>query len=217
MGELQDQSPAHRQQYLQSINIPDSCEYLGSYCFAASDLSSVHIPMNVKYIGNCPFGENHNLSEINVDANNLWFSTDIYGSLLNREQSVFIQALHVKKEIVVPHTVHTIKMQAFDYCKNLETIIITSNIKNFETYAFHSLVSLKMMVYYGYNKIPDNAFYTPPDISVIVCKDYRGESTDTLQVLKTGYCYRKCITKQSIFNRHINYLTFLMIYISFKS
>ena len=210
-------SRAFDQCSIQSIIIPESCEYLGNYCFSANNISSVCIPVNVKYIGCCPFGANQNLSEISVDTNNFWFSTDNYGSLLNREQSVFIQALHDKKEVIVPHTVHTIKTQAFDHCYNLETIVITSNIKTFEEYTFHTLKGLKKIVYYGYNAIPGKAFFAIPEFNFIVCKDYRGESTDTLQVLKTGYCYRKCITKQSIFNRHINYLTFLMIYISFKS
>ena len=122
---------------LTSITIPSSVETLSAWCFSTNQLTSVFIPSSVSSIGNDPFGNNQQLSKIEVDPKNPYYVTDIYGSLMNKKQTIFIQALPIKERIVVPHTIHTILRQAFDQNSKFQEIIITGNVKQFDESSFH--------------------------------------------------------------------------------
>ena len=146
--------------------------------------------MNRVNIGDDPFGYNTKLSNITVDSENEFFATDLYGSLLNKQQTIYIQAVPTVSKVVIPHTVHTIYSQAFDQYSLTSEIIITGNIKKFGK-SFHTLNQLKTFVYYGYSPIPDDAFVSTKPEQFIVCNDYPATTILGVNLNKTGYCYRR--------------------------
>ena len=127
---------------------------------------------------------------ISVDSENEFYATDLYGSLLNKQQTIYIQAVPTVSKVVIPHTVHTIYRQAFDYGSLTSEIIITGNIKKIGI-SFCLLKQLKTFVYYGHSPIPDDAFDDTIPEEFIVCNDYPGTQILGVNLNKTGYCYRR--------------------------
>ena len=159
---------------LHSIELPTNLQYIGNYAFSVNKLEKVYMPKNVNHIGVDPFGYNTKLSNITIDPQNEFYATDLYGSLLNKQQTIFIQAVPTCSKVVIPHTVHTIKAQAFDEYSLTSEIIITGNIKTIGKPSFHTLTHLKTFVYYGYSPIPDDSFFDTIPEQFIVCNDYPG-------------------------------------------
>ena len=76
--------------------------------------------------------------------------------------------------------------------------------------AFHTLKNLNNFVYYGYNEIPTNAFYSYFPKNVIVCFDYPKDFLATVPVNRSGYCYRK--TPRQTKNTSMQTIALLAIY-----
>ena len=203
-------SNAFDQCSLRSINFPESLQYIGSYSFAMNNLENVVIPKNVNFIGTDPFGHNPKLSSISVDQGNHYYATDICGSLLNKQQTIFIQALSTSSKVIVPPTVHTILSQAFDNTV-LTELIITGNIKTFGTPAFQSLPHLSTIIYYGYKRIPENAFASTKPIAITVCNDYIDDTLLDITLTKSGYCYRRFSQEKNV--RYFSSFPFIATFI----
>ena len=155
LTEIQDE--AFDQNFITSVTLPSTLEYLGHYCFASNSLTSFDIPPNVKYIGFCPLGNNSMLNQITVANDNPYFCIDMYGSLLNKQKTILIQALPTIEYLVIPSSVHTIYQQALDEYSIFETIIISGDIKHFHAHAFHYLNQLTEIYYYGTTTIPETS------------------------------------------------------------
>ena len=175
---------------LKEILIPSSVISLGSYCFAHNQLKSVNIPKSVQTIGTDPFGLNVDLSSITVDPENQYYVTDVYGSLMNKRQTIIIQATPNKEKVIVPPSVNSIMVQAFDTKSKFKEIVITGNLKTVSSEAFNNLLDLETFVYFGYSPIPDNAFYNTNPTNVIVCNNYPKSQLANISVTRTGYCIR---------------------------
>ena len=198
---------------ISQLTIPILTEELGNFCFAANIFSTVTIPEHVKIIGCCPFGGNSNLNS-KVDNKNQYFCTDIYGSLLTKNQTILIQAYPKVISLTIPPTVHTILTQAIDQKSNFKYITIYGDIKSFSQTSIFNLPNLETIYYFGKHSIPSNALKQVPNVKIYVCDDYDSSQTNSIKGISSGFCYRNkilCITK--INNVKMNYYCFVYCFI----
>ena len=73
------------------VTIPSSVTYIGEEAFYCTGLSSVTIPRSVAYIGIDAFADCESLKSINVDPNNLYYSSS-GGVLFDKNKTTLIQA-----------------------------------------------------------------------------------------------------------------------------
>ena len=137
---------------LKEVFLPDAVEYIGGAAFSdCSSLVSLRIPKNVKTIGSYICLGCNSLTEIQVDAENEYF-TSFGGTLYNRNMTHLIQApggfsgvftvpdgvttieegafrkMRKLTEVRLPDSVSTIEEWAFAYTENLEKINLPSNL-----------------------------------------------------------------------------------------
>ena len=154
---------------LQSIEIPNSVTTMGAYAFkSCTSLSLINIPDSITKIGYQAFdsccaldtvkiGKNatslsdifkdcNKLTNITVDECNEKFSSE-NGVLYNKNKSVLIKYPAYKKdtEFIVPESVIEIDCSAFAYCRFLEKITITKNVKYIRRLAFEYCESLRIL------------------------------------------------------------------------
>ena len=183
---------------INEIIIPPNVEELGSFCFATNKFQTVTIPRSVKIIGNDPFGNNENLESIIVEEGNDHFCTDLYGSLMTKNQTVFILGLPNIEYLSIPPTVHTILTQSMDGFSKYKQIIIHGDIKHFNANAINSVTSLEEIYYFGKTPIPSNIMVSSPTPRIYVCNDYENKTVGDIEVILSGYCYRpktRCFTQ----------------------
>ena len=204
---------------IESITIPSSVKYLGNFCFATNVFASFYIPANVIYIGYCPFGRNSNLTKITVDENNANFCTDIYGSLLTKDQTTFIQGLPNNEVISIPATVKTIRKQSIDSFSICKHVVIYGNIYKFEDSSLNYLYKLTDIYYFGKRLIKYNIVngVDTSKINAHVCNDYAFEYFGNIIAEKSGFCARKEIScKRNMFKRNSLYV-YLYICLNFNT
>ena len=179
------------------ITLPSNLKELCDYCFATNTFSTVKIPRTVISIGLDPFGHNPNLQSIIVEEGNEHFCTDLYGSLMTKNQTIFIFGLPNLDVISIPPTVHTIQTQSLDALSKYKQIIIQGDIKNFMRSSMNNLQQLKEIYYFGKTPIPSGILLNCPTPKIYVCNDYTPNYVDSIPVTHQGYCSRqkvRCFT-----------------------
>ena len=131
---------------LVSVELSDSVCSIGHDAFRKTPVHSIRIPKSTKEIGNHVFEQ-----PITVDEKNDFFSA-IDGVLFNKDKTVLLSFPRTSPIAlyVVPDGVTTIGENAFSYCQNLKSIIISSTVKTIGNSAFYCCVDLKELI------IPDN-------------------------------------------------------------
>ena len=202
---------------LTQLTLPDSLEELGDYCFASNAFETITIPQTVRIIGNCPFGNNVKLKSIIVVNKNPYFCTDIMGSLMTKNQTIFIQALPNIISLSIPPTVHTILTKSIDQNSKFKSITIHGNIKKFAKESISNLPDLETIYYYGIHAIPNSAFFNSNNVKIYVCNDYDSENPNSVTVTKSnGFCYRNRIYTIKTNSLNINPSNFLFCLIILK-
>lgn len=110
---------------LANINIPKGVTYIGYYAFyQCYNLAQIYIPASVKTIDSHAFGSYTACStSFTVAADNPFYSSDDYGVLFNKDQTVLIQAPAAITDVYpVPVGVNTIEANAFSGCIGLTTV-----------------------------------------------------------------------------------------------
>ena len=115
---------------LRSIKIPDSVRNL--YPYNASDDNDVFY---------CPWGEDlcscRNLEKIGVDSGNLYFSSDSYGVLFDKQKHILICCPPKKKGYYsVPYNVVRIQDGAFSNCSDMKGVFIPNSVEQIGSCAF---------------------------------------------------------------------------------
>lgn len=133
---------------LEEINIPESVTEIGSNALAGCKLlKSVFIPKNVTKINSYPFGSNANIETVTVDKANPNYSSDEYGALFNKEQTILIYYPrgNAGTEYIVPATVTEIAEAAFRDSTALESLILPDKLEKIDRYCFYGMKQLKQL------------------------------------------------------------------------
>lgn len=135
---------------LMNIYLPDSLNTIDNWAFQYCAFKSITIPQNVTSIGNYVFSYCANLTDIEVDQKNNYYSS-AGGMLYNKTQTELLQVPNGKELISyrVPSNITKIGKGAFNYCNILETIIIPFTDIVIDTYAFNQCDSLTDVYYEG--------------------------------------------------------------------
>lgn len=134
---------------LMSIKIPDSVTSIEGWAFSAcTSLVSVTIPSSVKYIGGSfVFNWCSSLKEINVDLNNLVYSSE-NGVLFSKDKTTLYCYPSGKndKSYAIPDSVTSIEDAAFECCDSLTSVTIPDSVVNIGESAFRQCTSLTNVV-----------------------------------------------------------------------
>ena len=114
---------------------------IGSYAFYnCTNLETISIPNTVETIGDIAFNDCEKLTTFTVDSDNENYSNDEYGVLFNKDKTTLIvyPVGNSRTSYTMPNSVTTIKKYAFESCKNLTTLTLSSDLTVVETQAFYS-------------------------------------------------------------------------------
>jgi len=159
---------------LSSITIPNSVNNIGDNAFANNKLTSVTIPANVSSIGNAPFLSCVDLTAINVNNSNKYYSSSD-GVLYNKDLTELIQWPSGKTSApAIPNSVITIKSSAFAGSQ-LTSVTIPDSVTTIESEAFMDNQLTDVVIGSGVTKIAENAFQNnklasitlPPSVTTV--------------------------------------------------
>lgn len=127
--------------YVESTDLmfPDTLKKIGEKAFSnCSQLKrSVNIPASVVSIGDKSFRDTY-ITAYNVSDDNMYYCSDEYGILYNKDKSVLLYAPGIpgSKEIILPEGVETIGEYAF-YHSVVTKVVLPSSLTTLEPYAFY--------------------------------------------------------------------------------
>lgn len=136
-----------------SIELPQTLEYIGSYCFIDSYIESIVIPDSVSYIGSCAFKDSKIVNaklpdnpDLNINSSTFYNcdfleTVDLGNSITSIPNNMFRQCYSLKN-IVMPDTVESIGRYAFSFCESLENVTFSDNLVDIADYAFYSCILL---------------------------------------------------------------------------
>ena len=142
-----------------NYTIPNSVTNIGDWAFdGCGRLTNVVIPDSVLSIGDSGFSSCTSLSGINVDANNLAYSS-VKGVLFNRSQTTLIQypAGNLETSYTIPNGVNSIGDSAFFNC-HLTNVTIPNSVTTIGDYVFADSALTEVTMGNSVTSIGDYAF-----------------------------------------------------------
>lgn len=139
--------------------LPKSLKRIGPCAFSNISVEEFNIPENVESIA-ATFISSSNLSRINVDSNNKYF-TSVDGILFDKDSTRLIKYPENRdgNSYEVPNTVKTIDANAFISCKNLQTIVIADSVEKIGDFAFDGSKLKTINLGGGITNISNKPFY----------------------------------------------------------
>lgn len=139
--------------------LPKSLKRIGPCAFRNISVEEFNIPENVESIA-ATFISSSNLSRINVDSNNKYF-TSVDGILFDKDSTRLIKYPENRdgNSYEVPNTVKTIDANAFISCKNLQTIVIADSVEKIGDSAFDGSKLKTINLGGGITNISNKHFY----------------------------------------------------------
>lgn len=139
--------------------LPKSLKRIGPWAFRNISVEEFNIPENVESIA-ATFISSSNLSRINVDSNNKYF-TSVDGILFDKDSTRLIKYPENRdgNSYEVPNTVKTIDANAFISCKNLQTIVIADSVEKIGDSAFDGSKLKTINLGGGITNISNKPFY----------------------------------------------------------
>ncbi|MBQ6931161.1 MAG: leucine-rich repeat protein [Clostridia bacterium] len=130
---------------LKTITLPQSLLRINDDAFKDTGLTKIYIPENVSQIGEEVFYSCENLSAIEVDENNSYFSSDSYGALFNKNKTKLIvyPLNNTATSYSIPDSVIEVSAYAFEGNAYLTKIVIPDGVKAIWGRTFYSCVSLQ--------------------------------------------------------------------------
>ena len=132
-----------------SVTIPASVTSIGNSAFyGCTALTNVTIPASVTSIGNEVFKSCDSLERIDVDKNNMKYSSKD-GILFDKYKLTIIKYPSNKRDIteyVIPKTVNNISEKAFCKCTALINVTIPDSVTSIGSYAFYGCTALTNIV-----------------------------------------------------------------------
>lgn len=130
---------------LRNITIPESVICIGEEAFSGCYFSSITIPRNLNSINEHAFMYARQLSEINVDNNNPYFSSE-NGVMYNKDKTkLLIFPRNKNQNFVIPSSVATIGKYAFFGCKDVINEI-PETVISIEAHAFSCSAITKISI-----------------------------------------------------------------------
>lgn len=139
---------------MSTIDLGKGVESIGNSAFNATILTSLHIPASVTTLGSGStadiFGSTKTITEITVDENNQYFSSD-NGVLYNKEKTILIKYPTAKTDTsyVLEEGVTEIAYRAFYSSANITSLTIPSSLTKIGNQAFYNNTSLTNVHYHG--------------------------------------------------------------------
>lgn len=139
--------------------LPKSLKGIGPRAFQSIGVEEFNIPENVEWI-DATFISSSNLSRINVDSNNKYF-TSVDGILFDKDSTRLIKYPEKRdgSSYEVPDTVKTIDVNAFIACKNLQEITIADSVEKIGDSAFYGSELKTINLGGGITNISNKPFY----------------------------------------------------------
>ena len=138
--------------WLESVNLPDSIINIGENAFSGCEyLSKIFIPSSVTYIGEYAFSSCRHLESIEVDSNNLYYCSDEYGVLFNKDKTelIYYPVYSDASIYIIPTNVSVIHAGAFHYANNINSIKIPRSVTFIDYSAFDYCYNLSNIYYLG--------------------------------------------------------------------
>ena len=130
---------------LEIINLPKSLIVVEDWAFSYNHkLSKIHFYENVRSIGNCVFFDCPNLKEIGVSQNNNYFVSE-NDVLFNKSKTTLIcyPAGKTEPKYSIPESVVSVEQAVFAFCKSIQEVVISNNIKEISLWMFRECSSLE--------------------------------------------------------------------------
>jgi len=128
---------------LTEIVFPEGLQTIGDRAFYDSGLTRVVIPKTVRLVDTLAFGFCADLTAIEVDGENPYYTNDEKGVLFNKDRSVLLQVPGAMTGTYrIPETVTTVKEYAFSG-SHLACVVIPKNVTEIVSVAFLSCEKLK--------------------------------------------------------------------------
>ena len=143
---------------LRSITIPNSVTSIGLQAFnGCSGLTSLNIPYSVTAIGDLAFADCSSLTEITVaNGNNVYDSRNGCNAIIESANNTLICGC---MNTIIPNTVTSIYIYAFEYCSGLTSITIPNSVNSIGWDAFHGCSALtSITIGNSVSSIDDAAF-----------------------------------------------------------
>ena len=132
---------------LTSIHIPDNVKKIGRGAFSGCSFTSIHIPDSVTDIGDCAFSFNGSLTSISIP-----------NSVIRIGHQVFWEC-RALNSILIPNSITSIGDGTFDGCVSLNSIHIPDSVTVIGEYAFNGCISLNsILISDRVTTIGDSAF-----------------------------------------------------------
>ena len=130
---------------LETINLPQSLRIIKDRAFKETGLTQIYIPENVTQIGSQVFYSCGNLSAIEVDENNSYYSSDSSGVLFDKNKTKLIAypINNTSTSYTIPDSVAEVSSYAFEGNPYLKDIVLPDGVKKVGGRAFYSCVSLQ--------------------------------------------------------------------------
>ncbi len=157
-----------------------------SYC---DNLTNIAIPKNVTTIEETAFACCENLSSITVDSESEYFVNDEYGVLFNKDKTMLIQYPAGSTEInyTIPDSVTTLCAESFDFCQNLENVIIPVSVTVIGDNAFSSYTQTIQIYYNGTSNQWNEMLGNNADTADFLADNYVVHCTDKT-LYPSGIC-----------------------------
>jgi len=138
---------------ISELTLPSGLKTIGQEALSRMEkLKAIHIPASVTSIGKDAFMRNQKMTKITVATSNKNFSAK-ENVLYNKSKTKLILVGFGKTSFTVPTSVKTIANGAFNYHKNIKTIVISKNVTSLPAKAFYECASLESVTING--KITD--------------------------------------------------------------
>lgn len=129
---------------VRSIILPKTILRLEGAFACCIELEEIFIPQNAELIGNANFRLCHKLSAIHVDSDHkLYMSRN--GILYSKDGKTLLRCPpdHALHETNYLDGVEEISRDAFEYCENLQTLVIPTSVSTIQSGAFYACSNLK--------------------------------------------------------------------------
>ena len=117
--------------------LPSKAKYIGVGVFQNNSIKTVKIPAGIKELKHSAFRGCENIESFDVEAGNPEYSSK-NGVLYNKSKTelLVVPAYDRKRKLEIPKSVITVREDAFQYCKNINKLVINDALESFPTEVF---------------------------------------------------------------------------------
>lgn len=119
--------------------LPSKAKYIGVGVFQNNSIKTVKIPAGIKELKLSAFKGCKNIESFDVEAGNPQYSSK-NGVLYNKRKTelLVVPAYTSRMELEIPKSVITVREDAFQYCKNINKLVINDALESFPTEVFNN-------------------------------------------------------------------------------